>query len=175
MTTTARTLAFLVAVIGVATGCHGKRAPGAAATAERRAAEAAHELEHVVVRGAGRVPDELRDAADEVRREREDVAEAAQRERVQYKKTLAKEIASADKRVLELEQELARATGDAKGDKERSVSAARGWRARLKHDLDQLERIGEDEWPEVKDRIDGDLEDERPACIPRSFDSSFTI
>lgn len=171
-----RTILLAAAVAAVTAGCHGKR-PGdqAAAAAERKATESAHELEHVAVRGSDRVPDELRDAADEVRREREDVAEAAERERVQYKKMLAKEINAVDKRVVELEQELARATGDAKGDKERSVSAARGWRARLKHDLDELDRVGESEWPEVKERIERDLEDERPASVPRSFDKSFNI
>lgn len=169
---------LLVAVVAATAGCHGKwgrSRVAAAAAAERKGAEAAHEMEHAAVRGTDRGLDDLRDAADEVRREREDVAEAAERERAQYKKMLAKEIGAADKRVGELEQELARATGDSKGDKERSVSAARGWRARLKQDLEELERVGENDWPEVKDRIDRDLEDERPACVPRSFDKSFSI
>lgn len=168
---------LLVVVVAVATvACNGKRGGSeVVAAAEKRGAESAHELEHVAVRGADRSLEELRDAADEVRREREDVAEAAERERVQYKKTLAKEISAVDKRVIELQQELARATADAKDEKERSVSAARGWRARLKHDLEELDRVGESEWPEVKERIERDLEDERPACVPRSFDKSFTI
>lgn len=167
---------LLVAALAATVACNGRRGRSeVAAAAEKRAVEAAHELEHAAVRGSDRAVDDLRDAADEVRREREDVAEAAERERVQYKKILAKEIASVDKRVVELEQELARATGDAKDEKGRSVSAARGWRARLKHDLEELDRVGESEWPEVKDRIDHDLEDERPACVPRSFDKSFAI
>lgn len=172
-----------VATVGTA-GCHksGERASTGAGTgadvaaAESKAAEAARrELEHPLVRGSERNLDDLHEAAEEVRREREDVAEAAARERVQFKKLLAKEIGSADKRVGELEQELARATGTTKDNKERDISAARGWRARLKHDLEQLERVGESEWPEVKDRIERDLEDERPAAVPRSLDKSYAI
>jgi hypothetical protein len=97
------------------------------------------------------------------------------RERGQYKKMIAKEIGSIDKRVGELEQELARATGTAKSSKERDISAARGWRARLKQDLDEIERVGESDWPDVKDRIEHDLEDERPAAVPRSLDKSYAI
>lgn len=172
---------MLLVVLSVAAtaGCHKSIEDGGkteVAAAERKAADAARrELEHPLVRGSERNLDDLHEAADEVRREREDVAEAAARERVQYKSRLAKEIGSADKRVGELEQELARATGVAKNTKERDISAARGWRARLKHDLEELDRTGESEWPEVKDRIDRDLEDERPAAVPRSLDRSYAI
>lgn len=144
--------------------------------AERKASEGARrELEHPLVRGTDRNLDDLQESAEEVRREREDFAEAASRERVQYKKMLAKEIGSIDKRVGELEHELARATGTAKDNKARDISAARGWRARLKHDLEELDRVGESEWPDVKDRIDHDLEDERPTSVPRSLDKSYAI
>ena len=157
----------LFALVVATAGCHNPRGVGGfgdrreeASTdaAERKASEAARglELEHGPDRAADRFLDDLHDAADEIRREREDVAEAAARERVPYKKLLSKEIVSIDKRVGELQQELARATGNAKDTKERDISAARGWRARLKHDLEQLERISEDEWPEAKDRIDHD-------------------
>jgi TolA-binding protein len=174
---------LLVVLSVVATaGCHKSGESGAAgsksevSSAERKAAEAARrELERPLVRGSDRNIEDLQEAAEEVRREREDVAEAAARERVQYKKLIAKEIGSVDKRVGELEQELARATGTAKDNKERDISAARGWRARLKHDLDEIERVGETEWPEVKDRIDHDLEDERPTAVPRSLDKSYAI
>jgi hypothetical protein len=175
---TPRTM-LLVALLAATTGCHigrdSRQGERATAAAERKAAAAASELEHASVRASERSVDDLHDAADEVRREREDVAEAAARERVQYKRLLSKEIASIDKRVVELEQELARATGSAKDTKARDISAARGWRARLKHDLEQLERVGEHEWPEVKDRIERDLEDERPAAVPRSLDKSYAI
>ena len=176
---------MLLVVLSVAAmaGCHKSggdgRGPGAkseVSAAERKAAEAARrELERPLVRGTDRNFEDLQDAAEEVRREREDVAEAAARERGQYKRMLAKEIGSIDKRVGELEHELARATGTAKDNKERDISAARGWRARLKHDLDELERVGESEWPDVKDRIDHDLEDERPTAVPRSLDKSYAI
>lgn len=166
-------------------GCHNShdRGKGGDATrsevssAERKASEASarKELERPLVRGTDRDLDDLQEAAEEVRREREDVAEAAARERGQYKKTLSKEIGSIDKRVGELEQERARATGTAKDSKERDISAARGWRARLKQDLDELERVGESDWPDVKERIDHDLEDERPAAVPRSLDKSYAI
>ena len=119
--------------------------------------------------------DELQDGAEEVRREREDIAEAAARERGQYKRILTKEIASIDRRVGELQQELARATGTTKDTKERDISSARGWRARLKQDLDEVDRVDEDMWPGVKDRIDRDLEDERPASVPRSLEKSYAI
>jgi TolA-binding protein len=176
---------MLLVVLSVAAtaGCHksGERDSTGArrsevSAAERKAAEAARrELERPLVRGSERNVDDLQEAAEEVRREREDVAEAAARERAQYKKQLAKEIGSIDKRVGELEQERARATGTAKDNKERDISAARGWRARLKHDLDELERVGETEWPDVKDRIEHDLEDERPTSVPRSLDKSYAI
>jgi membrane-associated HD superfamily phosphohydrolase len=173
----------LIALVVATAGCHnsgglGDRRTGVAtAAAERKASEAARglEVEHGSVRARDRVLDDLLDAAEEVRREREDVAEAAARERVQYKKMLSKEILSIDKRVGELQQELARATGNAKDTKERDISAARGWRARLKHDLEDLERIDEEAWPEVKDRIDHDLEDERPAAVPKSLEKSYAI
>lgn len=173
---------MLLVVLSVAAtaGCHKSADVGRAATevaaAERKAAESARrELEHPLVRGTDRSLDDLQEAAEEVRREREDVAEAAARERVQYKKMLSKEIGSIDRRVGELEQELVRATGTAKDNKARDISAARGWRARLKQDLDEIERVGESEWPDVKDRIDHDLEDERPAAVPRSLDKSYAI
>lgn len=174
---------LVVLTVAATAGCHksGEHGSGGAArsevsAAERKAAEAARrELERPLVRGSDRSLDDLQEAAEEVRREREDVAEAAARERVQYKKALAKEIGSIDKRVGELEQELARATGTTKDNKQRDISAARGWRSRLKHDLDDLERVGESDWPDVKDRIDHDLEDERPAAVPRSLDKSYAI
>jgi hypothetical protein len=166
---------FVVLVAAVA-GCHKSGEQASVAATERKASEnARRDLEHPLVRDADRDLDDLHEAAEEVRREREDFAEAAARERVQYKKTLAKEISSADKRVGELEQELARATRATKDNRERDVSAARGWRARLKLDLERLERIGESEWPDVKERIDRDLEDERPASVPRSLDKSYAI
>lgn len=178
-----RPTVLVLALLTATTGCHGLAAKtkrsGAATTAmaEGKAQEAAHELEleHERIRGSRRTIDDLQDAADEIRREREDAAEAAARQRVQYKKMLEHEIASIDRRVGELEQELARATGTAKGDKVRAISSARGWRALLKRDLSALERTGEDEWPEAKERIDRDLEDERPPSVPRSFDKSFLI
>lgn len=170
---------LVVLSAGAMTGCHksaDSRRGTEVAAAERKAAEASRrELEHPLVRGTDRSLDDLQEAAEEIRREREDVAEAAARERVQYKKILTKEIGSIDKRVGELEQELARATGTAKDNKERDISAARGWRARLKQDLDEIERVGEAEWPDVKERIDHDIEDERPAAVPRSLDKSYAI
>jgi hypothetical protein len=175
---------FVVLTAAATAGCHKSGEQAAAdgarsevSAAERKAAEQARrELEHPLVRGTDRSAiDDLQEAAEEVRREREDVAEAAARERVQYKKMLQKEIGSIDKRVGELEQERARATGTTKDGKERDISAARGWRARLKHDLDEIERVGEAEWPDMKDRIDHDLEDERPAAVPRSLDKSYAI
>jgi hypothetical protein len=179
---------MLLVVLSVAAtaGCHksgsegtgpgGKSDKSEVSAGERKAAEAARrELERPLVRNTDRNLEDLQEAAEEVRREREDVAEAAARERGQYKKMLAKEIGSIDKRVGELEHELARATGTAKDNKERDISAARGWRARLKHDLDELERVGESDWPDVKDRIDHDLEDERPTAVPRSLDKSYAI
>lgn len=173
---------FVVLSVVATAGCHKSGEGGAAraksevSSAERRASEAARrELERPLVRGTDRNIEDLQEAAEEVRREREDVAEAAARERVQYKKLIAKEIGSIDKRVGELEQELVRATGTTKDNKARDISAARGWRARLKHDLDEIERVGETEWPDVKDRIDRDLEDERPAAVPRSLDRSYAI
>lgn len=177
-----RTMLFVVLAAAATAGCHKSepQARGAkteVAAAERKAAEAAGrgEMEHPLVRGTDRSLDELQEGAEEVRREREDVAEAAARERVQYKKSLIKEIGSIDKRVGELEQELARATGTAKDNKARDISAARGWRARLKQDLDDIERTSEEAWPDVKDRIEHDLEDERPAAVPRSLDKSYAI
>ena len=173
-----RTMLFVALTLATTAGCHAaseRSAGGAAAAAAQKASEAARELEHSPVRASEHSVDDLHEASEEVRREREDVAEAAARERVQYKRILAKEISSVDKRVTELEQELARATGAAKDTKALDVSAARGWRARLKHDLEELERVGEHEWPEVKDRIDRDLEDERPPAVPRSFEKSYAI
>jgi hypothetical protein len=174
---------MLVVLCIPALGCHkfgdhtwGLR--GEVSAAERKASEIAQrerELERPPVRGEDRSGDELQEAAEEVRREREDVAEAAARERGQYRKMLQKELGSVEKRVGELEQELARATGTAKDNKERDVSAARGWRLRLKHDLDELDHVGESDWPDVKERIDRDLEDERPASVPRSLDRSYAI
>jgi hypothetical protein len=167
---------LLVVLCATATaGCHTRSSELSAA--ERKAAEAAaqRELERPLVRGSDRSLEDLQEAAEEVRREREDVAEAAARERVQYKKLLAKEIGSIDRRVGELEQELARATGTTKDNKQRDISAARGWRARLKHDLDELERVDETQWPEMKGRIDHDLEDERPSAVSRSLDKSYAI
>lgn len=176
----ARTMLLVVLSLPAMAGCHNfaERIAGTdVARAERKAAAEAsrRELEHPLVRGSDRNLDDLQEAAEEIRREREDVAEAAARERVQYKRMLAKEIGSIDKRVGELEQELVRATGTAKDGKERDISAARGWRARLKQDLDDIERVGESEWPEVRERIDRDLEDERPSAVPRSLDKSYAI
>jgi len=153
-----------------------RRGAPIAAAAEKKASDDARDLEHQPVRTSEGPPrEDLRDVAEEVRREREDVAEAAARERVQYKQRIAKELSAADKRMIELGLELARATGTARGSKERDLSEARAWRNRLKHDFDDIERVGEDEWPEVRDRIEHDIEDERPASVPRGFDKSYAI
>jgi hypothetical protein len=96
-------------------------------------------------------------------------------ERSEYQALLEKEIGLVDQRVVELQNESARLAGAAKEKKERDLSAARGFRARLKQDLDEVERAGDLEWPELIERVDEDLEQHRPSALPRSFDKSYGI
>lgn len=115
------------------------------------------------------------DADSEAAREREEQADAVARERGQYRQVLAKEIRSAERRVAELEKEVASARKGRQGNKEHALLTARRWRDQLERDLAELERVDEQGWPETRDRIDRDVEDDRPASVPRWLDRSIAI
>jgi hypothetical protein len=166
--------AVLVAVLGA--GCHKPSAAqkGAAPNAAHHL-EPSRELERGTARSGATVLRESREAAEAQQREKDDVAAAADRERTRYKQVLSKEIGWLDRRVLELQNETARAAGTVKEAKERDLSDVRSFRARLKVDLDDVESVDDRDWPTLKERIDQDLEDERPSSVPRSFEKSYAI
>lgn len=143
---------------------------------EHRVREAGHETEHGPSPASlERLLEEQAAATDELREQRAELAEAIAREREVYKGVLAKEIALVQRRVRELESEAMRATGGAREAKSAAVAAAKRFRQRLEKDLDEIERTGEDDWPALRDRIDRDLEEERPVAVPRAYEKSFAI
>jgi hypothetical protein len=68
-----------------------------------------------------------------------------------------------------------RASGGAKEAKDIALAAARSFRAQLRKDLDEIERTAEEEWPALRERIEHDLDEGRPAEVPRSFEKSYAI
>ena len=135
-----------------------------------------HELEHGDAKSLDRALKQHVEAIDDLQAEQDEAIAAAAKERASYKQLLEKEIGWIDQRISELENETARATP--KGGKEakaKDLAAARDFRILLRRDLDDIESSGETAWPPLKERIDHDLEDERPKAVPRSFDKSYGI
>ena len=102
------------------------------------------------------------------------MSEMAQ-ERSGYAELLHRELGWLDQRVLELQNESARVSGAAKEKKERDLSTARTFRARLRDELDELERVDDGEWTRLRERIDHDLEDGWPPSLSRYSEKSLAI
>jgi hypothetical protein len=160
--------AVLIAVAGCKSARHErKEAEAAAAKAERTGIVVLHELEHGDAKSIEHALSEHAAAVADLDEEEEEAVAAAARERASYKQLLEKEIGSIDRRVSELVRSKKTKPGD--------VDAARSFKALLQKDLDEIEHTGEDAWPKLKERIDHDLENERPSSVPRSFDKSYGI
>lgn len=105
-------------------------------------------------------------------RERAEQAEQIAREQRRYGRILAREIGWMDEQVIELERLVRRGPVDDPAEVQACLLAARTWRARLKQDLEALERTGEEEWQALRAKIERDLDDDRPPAIPRSYDDA---
>jgi hypothetical protein len=153
-----------------------EEAAQATAVKEQKEQKAMRELERGNSPEAARAMVEAQEAAEKAAREQRDVAQTLEREHERFRVLLTKEIAWIDRRVAELEANAATTQGDVRAEKERDVAAAREWRERLRQDLDVVEHPppGSD-WSAVKMRIERDLEENRPASMPRSYEKSYGI
>ncbi len=106
-------------------------------------------------------------------------ATAVARERRQLRRMLAREVAWLDRKVAEVEREDEGARESLEelpsAERECDPRAARAWRARLKQDLDALERTPVRGWPALRDKIERDLEHGTPPSVPRSYDRAVAI
>ena len=81
-----------------------------------------------------------------------------------------------DRRVAVMARVAVTAEGTERREKERDAASAREWRERLHLDLQALERRPAGaEWSALKQRIERDLDEDRPASIPRSYEKSYGI
>ncbi len=172
---------LVVGLAVVAAGCEksAKRerqeAEAASSKVERSGRGVVRELEHGNARSLERALQEHVEAIDDAEEEREEAIAAASKERESYKQALEKEIGWVDQRIVELESENARASAKSKDAKTRDLAAAKSFRMLLQYDLEEIEATGEEVWPELRERIDRDLEDRRPRAVPRAFEKSYGI
>lgn len=170
-----------LALLLAAAGCHKPQTTKAIEehpVAEHRLLETPDEVERGASPAAGTAPstvDERAATTEELREERAEIAEAVARERAAYKKMLVREIDLVDRRLHELKSDAMRATGGAREAKDVALAAARAFRTSLKNDLDAIERTAEEDWPAMRERIEHDLDEGRPAEVPRSFEKSYAI
>lgn len=179
---TLRSALVLVAIAASAAACHKsseqQAGEAAKATAEKDQKEkrAFDELERGPSHEAARLLVESQDADERAAREKNDVFAAVAHERDRLRVLLTKEIGWIDRRVADMERVSLSTEGNERLEKEREVVAAREWRERLRQDLETLEHppAGTD-WTGLKERIDRDLDENRPPSIPRSYEKSYGI
>lgn len=175
---TVRAALLLAAALAAAAGCRPvarERSDIHAAPARvHRSPRVAREMEHEEVSWR-RVVEDMDRAAEAAERQHDELVAAVGRERGQYRRLLSKDLAWVDQKVAELEQDAARAEPASRDGKQRDVAAARAWRATLDADLRAIDGADEDDWTSLKDRIERDLDDNRPLVIPRSYEKSYGI
>ncbi len=153
-----------------------EEAAQASAVKQQKEQKAYRELERGNAPSAARAMVEAQEADEKAAREKTEVAETVEHERERYRALLTKEIAWIDRRAAELEANVGSTEGSVRAEKQRDVVTAREWRDRLKQDLDAVEHPppGSD-WSAVKMRIERDLDEDRPASMPRSYEKSYGI
>jgi hypothetical protein len=148
----------------------------ATAIASAKAEQAKRELETGDTLLASRTLVESQEAAVQAAREAAQAARALAREHERYHVLLAKEIAWVDRRLAELEASSRSTSETLRAEKELEIAAHREWRARLVEDLALVDRApGGTEWSALKKKVDQDLDLNRPASIPRSYEKSYGI
>lgn len=177
-----RTLIAIVAVETMLTACQKsseqEAAESARATviAEEKAAEVERERERGEAVGVSRAMRESEAAAATAAREAAEAAQALAREHDRYHVLLAKEIAWMDRRLAELETNARASEGALRNEKEVNIAAHHEWRARLRDDLQRVDRSPTGpEWTALKRKIELDLDLNRPAVVPRSYEKSYGI
>lgn len=177
-----RTLLAMVAIETALAACQKSSEQEAAesakatAIAEEKAAAAKRERESGDALRAARATQESQEAAAAAAREAAEAAKALAREHERYHVLLTKEIAWIDRRLVELETNARSSAGALRSEKEVEIAAHYEWRARLKDDLELVARApaGTD-WTALKTKIDHDLDLNRPALVPRSYEKSYGI
>lgn len=177
-----RSTVVLLAIAASVAGCQksseqqADEAAKAAVVKDEKEQRAFDELERGDTHHAAKLLVESQEASEHAAREADDVTAAVARERDRFRVLLTKEIAWIDRRVADMERVAVTAEGNERHAKERDAASAREWRERLRQDLDALEHppAGSD-WSALKQRIERDLDENRPPAIPRSYEKSYGI
>lgn len=175
-----RSTVVLLAIAASVGGCQksseqqADEAAKAAVVKEQKEQKAFAELERGETQRAARLLVESQEANEHAVREADDVGAAVTRER--FRVLLTKEIAWIDRRVADMERVAVTSEGTERLAKERDAASAREWGERLRQDLEALEHppAGTD-WSALKQRIERDLDENRPPSIPRSYEKSYGI
>lgn len=105
-----------------------------------------------------------------------DVLERFACERDELRALVARELAWTDERIVDLERGVSSSQGDVRARKARDLAAASTFRERLEAALDTLEEPADEaSWEETRRRIERDVEDDRPAAVPRTYETSYAI
>jgi hypothetical protein len=148
----------------------------AAAVAEAKAEQARRGLESGDPISASRAGVDSQEAAAKAEREAAQAAKALAREHERYRVLLAREIAWIDGRLVDLEANATSLSGALRQENDVEIAAHHAWRARLSEDLAEVDRapVGTS-WTALKMKIDHDLDLNRPASIPRSYEKAYGI
>jgi hypothetical protein len=108
--------------------------------------------------------------------EAQEAAETVAREREELREILASELAWVDKRIADLRRSVLAAQGEIRVQKAKDVAAARAFRVKLERARQVLEKAVDDSaWESVKSHIERDVDEDRPAAIPRTYETSEDI
>jgi hypothetical protein len=143
--------------------------------AERRRADLAEEVVHDEARTVERTLRELSEASAGEQRDREEFSSEVSWERRRYRRILLREVGWLERQVIQLQREVAVSDGPDRDEHEIDLAAAREWRTRLKQNLEALERTGKVAWPALKEKIQRDLDEDRPEHVPLSYDEAYEI
>jgi hypothetical protein len=178
----ATVFAGAVSLLVTVSACHksseqqAEEATKAAAVKSETEKKAFDELERGDPGRAGKLMVEGQNADERAARESADVPVAVARERDRFRALLTKEISWIDRRVADMERVALSADGNERLEKERDVAAAREWRERLAQDLAALDHPSPGtDWSALKQRIEHDLDENRPPSILHSYEKSYGI
>ncbi|MBX3188450.1 MAG: hypothetical protein KF819_15640 [Labilithrix sp.] len=166
----------LVAAVAVA-ACRRDDGAGEAGTAKHAKQErVVRELERGESHEAERLLEETAAGAEEAAREAQDAAETIARETRELRDLVARELAWVDRRIADLQRGVVASRGDRRLEKQRDLAAARGFRVRIARDKSILDRPIDDAiWDALKDRVERDLDDDRPPAVPRTYENTSEI
>ena len=147
----------------------------ATAVAEQKKAVALQEREQGDPRAVQAMA-ESQEASERAARESADFLNAVAREQNRYHALLTKEIAWLDRRLVDLEKNAGTTHGALRAEKDAEITAGRQWEARLRDDLDLVDHLPpETDWSALKQKVDRDLDENRPAATPRWYEKAYGI